>query len=77
MPPIAKAVAWNQSGIVMKATLQVPKNELETEAEDHAEETRYAVSHKGRELHPAGHKKSKPAKASSAKQDQDRPWQID
>lgn len=56
-------------------TLTVPKDEIETEAADHAEETRYAVSHHGKELHPAP-KKAKAAKAS-AKEAKDEPWQVD
>lgn len=58
----------------MKTQLKVSKHEIETEAEDHAEETRYAVTHQGRELHagkPAGNKSDK-ASDQPAK-----PWQID
>jgi hypothetical protein len=58
----------------MKTPLEVPTNKIETEAEDHAEETRYAVSHHGRELH-----KEKPGVKKSGKvQDRpDEPWQVD
>jgi len=55
--------------------LIVPKKEIETEAEDHAEETRYAVAHHGREMHREA-KKSKPAKAA-ARRSSDEPWQVD
>lgn len=55
--------------------LKVPKHEIETEAEDHAEETRYAVGHKGRELH-ARPKKAKREKAMAGPS-KDEPWQID
>ncbi len=58
----------------MKTQLKVSKHEIETEAEDHAEETRFAVTHDGRELHP-----EKPAGQISGKgKDRpDEPWQKD
>lgn len=55
--------------------LTVPKKEIETEAEDHAEETRFAVTHHGHEMHRET-KKSKPAKAP-ARRSSDEPWQVD
>jgi hypothetical protein len=58
----------------MKTPLKVSKHEIETEAEDHAEETRYAVTHHGRELHP---EKASEAKAVKSGSRQDKPWQID
>lgn len=57
-------------------TLTVSKDEIETEAQDHAEETRYAVSHHGKELHPTP-KKAKASKGSSAKNAPPEPWQVD
>lgn len=56
----------------MNTTLKVPKNEIESEAEDHAEETRYAVAHHGKQLHPEPRKKEK----SSDKKPHE-PWQVD
>jgi hypothetical protein len=61
--------------VLIMNTLTVPKNEIETEAEDHAEETRYAVTHHGREMHPET-KKSKPGKARAGRSS-DQPWQVD
>lgn len=58
----------------MKTQLEVPKNEIETEAEDHAEETRYAVKHHGRELHA---QKPPGPKAGRDKDRPDEPWQVD
>lgn len=58
----------------MKTQLKVSKHEIETEAEDHAEETRYAVTHQGHELHtekPVGNKSGKDSDRPS------KPWQID
>lgn len=56
----------------MNATLKVPKHEIESEAEDHAEETRYAVTHHGKELHPQPKEKK-----SSSKKHPETPWQVD
>jgi len=55
-------------------TLEPQPNIIESEAEDHAVETRYAVTHKGKELHPEP--KVKKSKAKPLK-DEDRPWQLD
>lgn len=56
------------------STLQVPKNAIETEAEDHAAETRFAVTHHGKELHPE--KAGRRAKVSKADRPVE-PWQVD
>lgn len=56
----------------MKTPLEVPANRVETEAEDHAEETRYAVSHHGQELHT----EKTPGKKPAANRP-DEPWQVD
>jgi hypothetical protein len=58
----------------MKTPLEAPTNIIETEAEDHAEETRYAVSHHGQELH-----REKPDRKKSGKTQNrpDEPWQMD
>jgi len=45
---------------------------VETEAEDHATETRYAVEHHGKELHPEPRRRKTAAKSKA-----DEPWQID
>lgn len=58
----------------MKTPLNVAKNEIETEAEDHAEETRYAVTHHGRELHPP---KSMEGRTGRDTDHPEKPWQID
>lgn len=58
----------------MKPQLKVPKNFIDPEAEDHAEETRYAVMHHGRELHPEKPERKRPAKSQKSTQE---PWQID
>jgi hypothetical protein len=55
-------------------TLKPDRNILESEAEDHAVETRYAVTHKGKELHPDP--KAKKSQSRSRKEE-DKPWQID
>jgi hypothetical protein len=60
--------------IVMKPQLKVPKNFIDPEAEDHAEETRYAVTHHGRELHPDKSNRKRPAKAQK---ENEAPWQLD
>lgn len=57
----------------MKTTLTPPKNVINTEADDFAEEVRYAVTHKGKELHAA----PKPAPEKKRKTPVDRPWQVD
>ena len=58
----------------MKTTLEMPVKKIESEAEDHAQETRYAVYHRGRELHPERRQ------ADTSRKDTDHPddpWQID
>jgi len=57
----------------MKTTLTPQKNVINTEADDFAEEVRYAVTHKGKELHAAP--KKAPEKKSVSPVDQ--PWQVD
>lgn len=59
----------------MKNSLEVPKKGIETEAENHAEETRYAVTHHGRELHKE--KAGKSSSRKSKKDSPDEPWQVD
>lgn len=56
----------------MKTSLETPANRVETEAEDHAEETRYAVSHHGQEK-----SKEKPAGKKPVANRPDEPWQVD
>jgi|GEM_PF-4112778 hypothetical protein len=58
----------------MKPELKVPKNFIDPEAENHAEETRYAVMHAGRELHP---EKSGDQRPEKPQKKADPPWQID
>jgi hypothetical protein len=58
----------------MKPQLKVPKNFIDPEAEDHAEETRYAVTHHGRELHP---EKSEKKRSNKSQKQAEAPWQID
>lgn len=55
--------------------LEVPKKGIETEAENHAEETRYAVTHHGREMHKE--KSDRPSMRKSKKGAPDEPWQVD
>ena len=57
---------------VMKPELKVPKNAIDPEAEDHAEETRYAVTHHGRELHP-----EKTKRPERKQKEVEQPWQLD
>jgi hypothetical protein len=59
---------------VMKPQLKVPKNAIDPEAEDHAEETRYAVTHHGRELHP---EKSNRKRSEGEQKEVEQPWQLD
>lgn len=58
----------------MKPELKVPKNAIDPEAEDHAEETRYAVTHHGRELHP---EKSASKRPERKQKEVEQPWQFD
>ena len=45
---------------------------IETEAQDHATETRYAVEHHGKELHPEPKHRKRSSKTKGGS-----PWQID
>lgn len=56
-------------------TLKVDRNILESEAEDHAVETRYAVTHKGKELHPMP--RAKKSKSRDKGRREGSPWQVD
>ncbi len=58
----------------MKPQLEIPKNTIDTDAQDFAEEVRYAVTHHGRELHPEH--AEKPVQPKDEKP-QDAPWQVD
>ena len=53
-------------------TQTLPNGLIDTDAQDHGEETRYAVEHNGDELHPE-------ANAQKPKQERDleTPWQVD
>lgn len=52
------------------------ERQIDTEAEDHAQETLYAVTHGGRELHPE--QKENPAcRPDSSRKNAEMPWQID
>lgn len=53
-------------------TETLPNGLIDTDAQDHAEETRYAVEHHGKELHPEA-KALKP----KDKKDVETPWQVD
>jgi hypothetical protein len=52
-----------------------PRKDIETEAEDHAEETRYAIEHHGREKHPE--QKQDPEQQQSSDHRPAPPWQVD
>jgi hypothetical protein len=58
----------------MKTELKVQKNFIDPEAQDHAEETRYAVTHHGKELHPEKSNLKKPVKKQK---EAEQPWQLD
>ncbi len=51
------------------------ERQIETEAEDYAEEIRYAVEHGGREKHPG--QQQRPERQQSAGQKPEPPWQVD
>jgi hypothetical protein len=63
-----------ESTRTMKST-QKPQMErqIDTEADDFAQEVKYAVTHKGRELHPEQHEHKKGKKSEQPST----PWQID
>jgi hypothetical protein len=56
----------------MKPSLEVPKNEIETEAENHAEETRLAVAHRD----PPNRREDRTTRATTRPATEE-PWQID
>jgi len=58
----------------MKPELKVPKHAIDPEAENHAEETRYAVTHHGRELHP---EKTSSKHPEGDQKTVEQPWQLD
>lgn len=58
----------------MKPELKVPKNAIDPEAENHAEETRFAVTHHGRELHPEETGRKHP---DGDQKTVEQPWQLD
>ena len=53
-----------------------PERQIDTEAQDHAQETLYAVNHGGRERHPAQHQE-KERPQPNRHQRAETPWQID
>ena len=50
------------------------EKQIDTEADDFAQEVNYAVTHGGRELHPEQHGSAQRSKKS---EQADTPWQID
>ncbi|MGH8047823.1 MAG: hypothetical protein ACREKL_11295 [Chthoniobacterales bacterium] len=52
-----------------------PEKQMDTEAEDFAQEVNYAVTHGGRELHPEQHEGKKRSKKEEHRASE--PWQID
>lgn len=51
------------------------ERQIDTDAQDHGEETRYAVEHGGREKHPT--QKEQLERQPSTHRKADPPWQID
>jgi len=58
----------------MKKTPKTEK-QIDTEAEDFAQEVNYAVTHNGREMHPEQREAKKRSKKSG--QQTSEPWQVD
>jgi hypothetical protein len=59
----------------MNSPKEPRERQIDTEAEDHAEETRYAVEHGGREKHP--HQKMQSDRQPSSDHKPEPPWQLD
>ena len=59
----------------MKAPKQgKPEAQIDTDAQDFAQEVNYAVAHGGREMHPEQHEKKPRKKSKTASEE---PWQLD
>jgi len=53
---------------------QKSESQIDTEADDFAQEVRYAVAHSGREMHPEQHEKLRHSKKNEQPAT---PWQVD